>query len=282
MQKIILKLSLIIASSILFFSCGNEQETISEEIIIEETNDETNEEVVSMENQTVHMLPSPLQIAELLKSSGLTYIGDLTNSKENVAKLNTKYDQKLNFGVYSADMAYCLMNNQTQESINYLKSLKDLSEKLWMTDILNSIGLSERLEANIGNEDSLTYIMADMQMGMDDYLDENNMGSTGVVIFAGAWIETMYLGVQVNNAEKNERLITRLSEQAIVLDALIKSIKQTDVDNEYRELITDLESINVFFNAFDEDSEEIFNLSDESLTNLSKAIIDLRAKTVEV
>ncbi|MCO6500923.1 MAG: hypothetical protein J5I47_11205, partial [Vicingus serpentipes] len=280
MQKTTYKLSaFLIISSLFLLSCGNaEEETNHEEIIIEDNT----EEVIKTDDATIYMLPSPLQIAELFKRSGLTYIGDLTNPKENAAKINTKYDQKLNFGVYSADMAYCIMNNQTQESINYLKVLKDLSEKLWMTDILHSMGLSERLEANIGNEDSLTYIMADMQMEMDGYLDENGLGSAGSVIFAGAWIETMYIGVQVNSAKKNDKLISRLSEQSIVLDGLIGSIKQANEGDELAGLIADLEKINAHFDAFDEESDEAFILSDEALTNLANDIVQVRTKIVEL
>lgn len=280
MQKTTYKLSaFLIISSLFLVSCGgSEEEVIQEEIIIEDPT----EDIITTDDATIYMLPSPLQIAELFKSAGLTYIGDLTNPKENAAKINTKYDQKLNFGVYSADMAYCIMNNQTQESINYLKVLKDLSEKLWMTDILHSMGLSDRLEANIGNEDSLTYIMADMQMEMDGYLDENDLGSAGAVIFAGAWVETMYLGVQVNNSEKNEQLISRLSEQSVVLDGLIGSIKQGNEENEYSDLISDLEKINAHFDAFDEESEEAFVLSEEALTNLSHDIVEVRTKIVEL
>jgi hypothetical protein len=277
MQKLTLKLStLIIISSLFLYACGGaEEEKITEEVIIE---DDT--EVITTDEEMVHLLPSPLQIAELFKSAGLTYIGDLTNPKENVDKLSTKHDQKLNFGIYAADMAYCLMNNQTQESINYLGTLRDLSEKLWMMDILNSMGLSKRLEANIGNEDSLTYIMADMQMQMDSYLEENGMSYMGSIIFAGAWVETMYIGVQVNKSEKNTSLIARLSEQAIILEGLIASIKQVDEDNEFTDLVADLEKINTHFDAFDVDSDEEFILSDETIENLGKDITELRTKIV--
>ena len=265
----------LIITSLFLYACGSEEEIgNNEEIVIEDSED------LLTNNESDILLPSPLQIAELFKNAGLTYIGDLTNSKDNVSKLSTKYDQKLNYGVYSADMAYCLMNNQTQESINYFKALKDLSEKLWMADILNSMGLSDRLEANIGNEDSLTYIMADMQMQMDDYLDENGMSYTGSIIFAGAWVETMYLGVRVNKSKKNAALISRLSEQSIVLDGLISSIKRSDEDNEFTELISDLEQINKHFDIFNEETEEEYILPDDVLENLSNDIIALRTKII--
>ena len=275
MQKTTIKITALFLFTFFLYACGGDQEETNteEEIITEEVTDEEN-------TQIEYILPSPLQIAELFKSAGLNYIGDLTNPMDKVDSYNSKYDQKLNFGIYSADMAYCIMNNQTQESINYLSTLRKLSEKLWMTDILNSMGLSDRLEANVGNEDSLTYIMADLQMQMDNYLEENGMGYTGSIVFAGAWIETMYLGAKVNEAEQNDQLISRISEQAVILQSLIASIKQNDEDNEFAELITDLENIDKHFSGFDSESEEEYTLSAESVQNLSNDIIALRTKIV--
>ena len=112
------------------------------------------------------------------------------------------------------------------------------------------------------------------------YLDENGMGYTGSIIFAGAWIETMYLGVKVNENETNENLINRLSEQAVILESLIASIKQNDEDNEFGELVTDLEKINTHFEGFNSDSDEEFVLSTESVKALSSDVTDLRTKIV--
>jgi len=273
MYKKTIKIASIIVASSLIYACSGEQTETAPEVVVVET-----EEVIVEDNtdQIDYVLPSPLQIAELFKRAGLTYIGDVTSSHKNVDNYNTKYDQKLNFGVYSADMAYCIMNNQTQESINYLTTLSKLSEKLWMTDIMGSMGLKNRLEENLGNEDSLTLIMADLQMQMDDYLDENGMGHTGSIIFAGAWIETMYLGTKVNEDERNEKLISRLSEQTMILQSLIASIKQNDTNNEYTDLVADLETLNKTFNSSGED----FTLNDEAVSALGEQIKTLRTKIV--
>ncbi|MFB0924200.1 MAG: hypothetical protein QMB65_02775, partial [Vicingaceae bacterium] len=124
------KIAAILIGTSFLASCGgvNEKETA---LVEEET--ATEEMVITEEdmNQVDYVLPSPLQIAQLFKNAGLTYVGDLTNSSDKADNYNSKYDQKLNYGVYAADMAYCIINNQTQESINYLGSLKELSEKLW-------------------------------------------------------------------------------------------------------------------------------------------------------
>lgn len=261
------------------YSCGSDSKNADKNISqnIDSTTVENDE--TTTEESMSYLLPSPLQIAELFKNSGLTYIGDLTNSTQSVENYNTKYAQKLNFGVYSADMAYCIINNQSQSAIDYLSTLRSLSEKMWMTDVFNSMGLSKRLETNVNNHDSLVTIMADLQIQLDNYLDENGMGYTGPVIFAGAWIETMYLGAQVNQSNSNEKLVFRLTEQAVVLENLLKALEQINEDKEFDELIADLNNINKNFDFLKEDENALLN--NEQIELLSQQILELRTKIVK-
>ncbi|MCB9359665.1 MAG: hypothetical protein H6587_11530 [Flavobacteriales bacterium] len=254
-------------------SCGGSHEDNTE--TIEEA---PVEEVVveTIEDDVTYMLPSPLQVVSLFKNAGLEYVGGITNPKENVNNYNSKYYQKLNFGVYAADMAYAITNNQSQESINYLNAIRELSEKIWMTDVINSIGVAERLEKNVGNEDSLVSIMADLQMQLDDYLDENGSSYAGSVIFAGAWVETMYLALN-GNKNDNEKLTSRLSEQSYVVENIILAVTQANEDKEYDDLIASLEGIKSHFNDLNGDVKV---LSNEKLDSLKTAIIELRTKII--
>lgn len=251
-------------------SCGDSHEetpeTPVEEVVIE-----------TVEDDITYMLPSPLQVVSLFKNAGLEYVGGITNPKENVNNYNSKYNQKLNFGVYAADMAYAITNNQSQESINYLNAIRELSEKIWMTDVINSIGVGTRLEKNVGNEDSLVSIMADLQMQLDDYLDENGSNYAGSVIFAGAWIETMYLALN-GNSNDNEKLVSRISEQSYVVENIILAVKQANEDKEYDDLITSLEGIKSHFNEITNGDDKV--LSNEKIDTLKASIIELRTKII--
>jgi hypothetical protein len=207
----------------------------------------------------------------LFKNAGLEYVGGLTNPKENVNNYNAKTGQKINFGIYAADMAYAITNNQTQESINYLNALRQMSEKIWMTDVFNSVGVAERLEKNVGNEDSLTTIMADLQMEMDEYLDQNGASYTGSVIFAGAWIESMYLALNANK-NTNEKLTNRLSEQAVIISNIIGAVKQANEEGDLDSLIANLETINKSFEAINESGV----LSAEQVEGLKTTVTEVR------
>jgi hypothetical protein len=274
MKKLSFKImALAFIASTFLQSCGGSHEEPTE------TTEETPvEEVVieTIEDDVTYMLPSPLQVVSLFKNAGLEYVGGITNPKENVNNYNSKYNQKLNFGVYAADMAYAITNNQSQESINYLNAIRELSEKIWMTDVINSIGVAERLEKNVGNEDSLVSIMADLQMQLDDYLDENGSSYAGSVIFAGAWVETMFLALNGNNND-NEKLTSRLSEQSYVVENIILAVTQANEDKEYDDLIASLEGVKSHFNDLSGDNKV---LSNEKLDSLKTAIIELRTKII--
>ncbi|MCC7331134.1 MAG: hypothetical protein IT232_00880 [Flavobacteriales bacterium] len=265
MKKLSFKLiSIAIVSSAIIYSCGGNEEPKE----VEET---TTEEVKVDENETTYVLPSPLQIVNLFKSAGLEYVGSLTNPIDNANKYNDKSTQKVNFGIFSADMAYAITNNQTQEAINYLNALRKMSEKIWMTDIINCIGLAGRLEKNVGNEDSLTSIMADLQMDMDQYLEENGSSNTGSVIFAGAWIESMYLALNANK-NSNEKLNNRLAEQSIIVSNIINAVKQANEDGSLNNLVSDLEKINTSLSATDANGA----LTPEKLNELKTTVTDIR------
>lgn len=269
MKKLSFKLlcSLVVIST-LMYSCGGNHEA-------EEVTDEATEEITE---EVSYMLPSPLQIVSLFKNAGLEYVGGLTNVKENVSIYNSKTTQKLNFGVYAADMAYSITNNQTQEAINYLNALRQMSEKIWMTDVFNSTGVAERLEKNVGNQDSLTSIMADMQMEMDEYLEENGASYTGSIIFAGAWIESMYLALN-SNKNSSEKITNRLSEQAIIIGNIIGAVKQANQEQEYNDLVASLEKVENSFKSVNDTAQS--TLTPEQIEALKVMITEIRNNIIK-
>src|ERR1035437_8275242 len=94
-------------------------------------------------------LPSPLQIASLFKKSGLKFIEGITNAQNDPAKYTSNFSKSLNLGIYGADLAYCVLNKQNQEAMNYMKASTQLSGSLGMGSIMESGAFGKRFEANI-------------------------------------------------------------------------------------------------------------------------------------
>ncbi len=217
------------------------------------------------ENEFLYSLPSPLQIASIFRRSGLDYIPELTNDPTNADNYNTKFMQKLNFGVYATDLAYSALNDKNQACIDYVKVLSQLSESLWMTNVFNSVSILDRFENNMGNSDSLGYIIADFQMEMDTYLEENGLSTNSLVIFAGAWIESMHLAFQSVSANYNPQLVSRLIEQKKIALNLIDILKKEEQDADLEALIGHLEKIAKHFESYDveniDDETQLFELT---------------------
>lgn len=261
----------------LIFSCGEPQPA-------EDAGDDVSMEVSDMdnpdENGFLYMLPSPLQIASIFRRSGLEYIPNLTNNPENISNYNTKFIQKLNFGVYATDLAYAALNEKNQDCIDYVKALGDLSESLWMTNVFGTVNILNRFEKNMGNNDSLGYIIADFQMELDAYLEENGLSTNSLIIFTGAWIESMYVAFKSIENKSNPQLLGRLIEQKKIADNLIEILEKEESSEDMQTLIGHLKTINGHFASYDvEDVQSEEDLEDLTMSKdaIAKVMTDINA-----
>lgn len=281
-----LKGTLYVAVGMLLAACGNE--TAKEETMTASVGDSSSVETETQE--VFYSLPSPLQIASIFKKSGLKYKDGVTSNFKDAAKYTTNLSKTINLGVYSADLSYTVLNKQSQQAMTYMGLSRTLADNLGMGSVFEQGNLSARFEKNLGNEDSLTYIIAELQMVMDMYLDENEQQQITSIVFAGAWIESMYIGSKVFEKEKDKSLNNKLAEQMTLLESIINSLKsQEKKDPSIGSLVADLEELKTTFaelptikNAVEEEEnkEKELTLTDGEVTALTKKIEELRTKFI--
>lgn len=233
------------------------------------------------------MLPSPLQIGSMYKNAGLNYLPGITDSIKETAQFNSTYSQALNMGIYGADLSYCILNKKSQDALNYLKLLHSLGEKLGFGSVFEANSLAKRFQDNLNSEDSLVGIIAELQMNADTYLTTNNQQYVSAVTFAGAWVESMYIGSRVYEQKKNANVSEKISEQMNILDILIKKLSQYKAqDNHVGDIIASLKGIEDTYKGYSEvqnsnpDNDQIAKLTDAHITELSKEIQQLRLKFI--
>lgn len=285
-KSFVLKSTMLIATSMLFVACGSDtpKEELTQEVAVDSTT------VVEEETATTsYSLPSPLQIASIFKKSGLKYKDGVTSSQKDVAKYTTNLNKALNLGVYSADLSYSVLNKQNQEAMNYMKLCRQLADNLGMGSVFDQGNLSARFEKNLGNEDSLAYIIAELQMVTDMYLDENNQQQVTSIVFAGAWVESLYIGSKVFEKSKSKDLNSKLAEQMTILESIVNALKAEEKkDANITGLIADMESVKTIYDAlesvkkFKESTDENaeVTLSDEEVAQLTKKIEEVRTKFI--
>lgn len=288
MIKPTLKIAVIaLASTFMFASCGGDE---PEDVVLVEEDpvDEDFEDLFESPDVDYH-LPSPLQVASIFKKSGLEYNAGVTNDPKNASNYTEELSKMLNFGVYSADMAYCVLNEQSNEGRIYLDAITSLAEDIGMEAVFENKDLMERFDKNIDNKDSIEILMIDIHERTEEYMEENDMQHHSAIHFAGAWTEGMYLGVYdyENNGGK-EGLGAQITEQMAILNNIIKGLNDPKNDGmELGWLVTDLEKIQSTFDTFDsvvayyedENAEEL-TLSDDEYTELGGLIKNLRAKII--
>jgi len=263
-------LGLLLIGGVLISSCAeepkkshdNEAAHQEEEAAMEETTTEEMDEDFSF------MLPSPIQIAAIFNRAGLEFESDLANPPSNLDNYNTKTAKYLNFGVYSADLAYAVLNDQQQLSIDYMNAVKTLADANGMPSIFGTGKLVESFEKNIGNQDTVLRILTVIKRRTDEYLEENAEKSKEAIFFSAAWVEGMYLGA---NSGTNEHITARLLEQITILENVIKALKyQNDPSLDLEFMITGLEDIDNAFNSYESivqlDNSDM-SLSDATLTD---------------
>ena len=188
---------MLIAFTFAFYACGestgesneNLEDKLQQEMLMEESG-----ELPEPEHSFLPPLcPSDWNHLQTFWPSG--YMEGITANPENASKYVGKNTQLLNFGVFSADLAYTILNSQSQNSKSLLVAVKELSEGIGFGSVFNQNGLYDRFESNLGNQDSILNLLVEIQENTDVFVSENDLRAETYVIFGGAWVEGMYPSV---------------------------------------------------------------------------------------
>jgi hypothetical protein len=285
-KSFVLKGAFFIVATMLIAACGSDN--TKEESITTPVEDSV---VAEAETEEItYSLPSPLQIASIFKKSGLKYKAGITSELKDPAKYTTNLSKAINLGVYSADLSYAVLNKQNQEAMTYMKLSRQLADNLGIGSVFDQGNLSKRFEKNLTNEDSLAYIIAELQMVTDMYLDENDQQQVTSIVFSGAWIESMYIASRVFEKGKDKSLNNKLAEQMTILGIIINALKAEEKkDSAITGLIADMVTVKDIYDALpsvknnpdaSDDLEKELTLTDDEVSQLTKKIEALRVKFI--
>jgi hypothetical protein len=268
----------------LFAACGNDTNTDNHSL----GHDTLNPKEDTLNQHMLMSLPTPLQIAETYQKAGLKFIPNITNPVENMSRYASTYSRSLNLGVYTADLAYCILNDQTQAALLYLKTAKQLAQNIGLVSVYETSAIVSRFEQNMNNTDSLEAIMRNLDSESSLFLNEGDKKTQAIIIFSGVWVESIYMASAIVQNDKNKAIISLIGKQKKTLDVLVSllgNVNKTDVD--ISSLLNDLKGLKEYFETIEaignqntqSRSFEI-SISDEELAALHKRIAELRGKII--
>ncbi len=205
---------------------------------------------ISTAKKIFYSLPSPLETAMIIKSAGAEYEERLLNPTENAGNYTTNKSIALNLGIYTTDMSFASLFDQTQTTINYMDASKELAEGLGILDAIDE-DIMARLEDNINNRDAIMDIISETFLNTSSYLKENDREAIATVVLVGGWLEGLYIATQLVGDDEIEdnRLVDRVIEQKLSFEILEKLLEQSKEDENIQALSSQLADIK---NAFDE------------------------------
>jgi hypothetical protein len=195
-------------------------------------------------------LPSPLRVAMMFQRSGLKFIPGITFGSDKAVNFSTKFQKARIMGVYSSDLAYTVLNKQSNESQKLLKTIREVAGQIDLGKVFDQTNLYDRFNSNLDNTDSLGGIIGDIQYQTDLQLQAGGQTEMYGIIFSGAWIEAMYIGAQVYKKEGNDNVVLALLEQMAVLKSILEELNSYDTqDADLKAWIADLSALQTVVDA---------------------------------
>jgi hypothetical protein len=236
------------------------------------------------------VLPQPISLAKAFQAAGITYVSGKTNPTSNKNKYNVKVKQLLNLGIYSADLAYCSLNDKPQEAREYLKAVQELGIAVGLEAVFSDKLMLDKFDNSLGDSDALESLIYDIQEKSEEYLQENDLRYLAVVQFAGSWVEGMYLGIDNAVKKDSKSSAAALVDQMNLLKNIIIGLKTYPTKDEtMNHVISSMKEIQATYSEFESVIEAGKNtnfeapvLSKTELQTLAEKIKKLRTDIVSV
>ncbi len=238
--------------------------------------------------EMIQSFPAPVEISAIIEDMKVPYSESLLFESGQADNFETVYKQALGLGVYCADLGYLNVYKKTGEVINYLVSIRKLTEQLKLGQFFDFAVLKRAAASN--NIDSLMTLSTMSYWNMDQHLRENGRANISALLVTGVWTESLYLACEVYLKKSNKRMRDHIASQKVVLDELIPVlIHFMGNELDYVKLVSAFKELNKAFQAVNVeqvagengDMSTVVTVSDDDMVQVCKAVENLRKKITE-
>ncbi len=219
----------VLAISSIVVSCGEkvEEVTETEEVVADAPKDTTpvtvNEETKFKFDFAIANIPSPVASINEISGWGVDYNNTLLVDPKKPVAIGNEFSKAVALGIYNIDMSYAMVNNKGEDVLKYMKYVVKSADELGLKSAVDNM-LGKRAEQNLSNKDSLLKIVDEIFVKSDAYLRTNERVYTASAVFAGSWVESLYLTCKiaesVSNATTKEKACKHLWYQRFYINNL--------------------------------------------------------------
>ena len=206
----------------------------------------------TLKNEIFYGLLTPVEICQIFNRLGVTYSNAILNPTSNKDLYLSISKASINTGIYGVDMGYLKMFGVGQEMIEYMMTIRSMSNKLgipdsYLTDPIKSI------ESDMSDPDTIMILMNNAYFKMEDHLREGGRESTAGLMVMGGWVEAVYIATQlIYNPEKPDpQVVQKIAEQKYTLTSLLSFLKNYYDDPVVVYYTKKLKYLKNYFDTFD-------------------------------
>ncbi len=213
--------------------------------------DEINQELfdnISDAKQIFYSLPSPLETAMLVRSAGAEYDAEILNSVDNAGNYTGQKKMALNLGIYTCDLSFASLYDQTQASISYMNAAKRMADGLGILDAISDETI-ERLEENVNNREVLLDIVSETFMNSSSDLEETGRPAVAAIVLVGGWMEGLYIATELVNKGTFEgnKLVARITDQKLSIDIVLKLLEENKDNSDVAGVLAEVQELKTIF-----------------------------------
>ena len=244
----ILLLVLLFVGMLIGCSSGGSKATKDEAATVIPKDNTAVYEDIKQAEKIFNALPSPLESAMLIKSAGAKFDNSLLNPVGNVSKYVTNKSMALNLGIYTCDLSFASMYEQTQLIIDCMSSAKKMADGLGILKAIEQSKIDE-LEENINNSEKIMEIVSETFMNSNSYLADNGQPAIAAMVLVGGWIEGLYISTQLVDMKdfNGNKLVGRIIDQKLSIDILFNLLISSKGNPAVDELLVQIQQLKVVF-----------------------------------
>ena len=179
-----------------------------------------------VKNEIFYGLLTPTEITTIFSRLGIPYEKAALNPPSNDDLYTSNSKAAINLGIYGVDFGYVKMFSIGQQMIDYLMTVKDMSNKLGIPDkfLIDPI---KKLETDISSPDTIMALVNKSYSDIENHLRKDGRESTAGLMLMGGWVEAMFLTTQLlyYPEKPDQEVVEKIAQQKYTLTSLLSFMK---------------------------------------------------------
>jgi hypothetical protein len=203
-------------------------------------------------NEIFYGILTPVEICTMFNRLGVPHNYSSLNPTSNKDKYLSSAKASLNAGIYGVDFGYIKMLGVGQEMIDYMVTIREMSNKLGIPDKYLTEPIT-RIQGDMSDPDTIMKLMNTAFNKMEDHLRGSGRESTAGLMVLGGWVEALYIATQIvyDPAKPDPEVVQKIAEQKYTLTTLLSFMKNYYDDPEVVYYTKKLKYLKNYFDSFD-------------------------------